>query len=93
MSATDVDRRRQQQRAFMQTLDDEELEEIATAPDWYKLGPYFARGLQFGVDIRSRERLDYLAEQEQQRRRRERQAEAKEEQSSAEFEPFRVVRR
>jgi hypothetical protein len=87
----DVDRRRQQQRAFMQTLDDEELEEIATAPDWYKLGPYFAQGLQFGVDIRFRERLEYLAEQEQQRRRRERQAEANEAQSAEAFEPFRVV--
>lgn len=74
----------------MQTLDDEELAEIATAPDWYKLGPYFARGLDFGVDIRSRERLEYLAEREQQRRRRERQAEA---QSADEFEPFRVVSR
>ena len=72
----------------MQTLDHEEFKEIVTAPGWLKLGPYFAQGLQFGVDIRTRERLDYLAEQEQQRRRRERQAEA---QSADEFEPFRVV--
>lgn len=68
----ELQRRKQARHQFMRELDDAELEEILSAPEWAKLGTYTSQAVEYGLDP-TREMLESWAEEERERRRKARQ--------------------